>query len=292
MINKKIISFRSSFSNAKFELVNLKRELYLKKKINNPKIRDFESIKKNNFFLKNIKIKNLNICSIEIKNFKDLKKKKYILIKYIDGYSGDLILQNYGLKEIKLLREFFTNYFLTLKNFTKWKKVEKNIFLKKINDIERNIKQNELQKIFKTYKKILIKKLNKIRYYPTGICHGDLTLSNIIIKDNKIYLIDFLKTYNDSVAQDLAKIYQEFILGWSSRFLNGNDIVRSKTICENIVDKKFFKSFSKEMLTVLEFEIILTLFRIFPYVKKNDIKTIKWLKESMNKIKKLNINLI
>jgi hypothetical protein len=292
VINKKIISFRSSFSNAKFELVNLKRELYLKKKINNPKIRDFESIKKNNFFLKNIKIKNLNICSIEIKNFKDLKKKKYILIKYIDGYSGDLILQNYGLKEIKLLREFFTNYFLTLKNFTKWKKVEKNIFLKKINDIERNIKQNELQKIFKTYKKILIKKLNKIRYYPTGICHGDLTLSNIIIKDNKIYLIDFLKTYNDSVAQDLAKIYQEFILGWSSRFLNGNDIVRSKTICENIVDKKFFKSFSKEMLTVLEFEIILTLFRIFPYVKKNDIKTIKWLKESMNKIKKLNINLI
>lgn len=94
------------------------------------------------------------------------------------------------------------------------------------------------------------------------------------------------------MAQDLAKIYQEFILGWSSRFLNGNDIVRSKTICENIVDKKFFKSFSKEMLTVLEFEIILTLFRIFPYVKKNDIKTIKWLKESMNKIKKLNINLI
>jgi len=75
VINKKIISFRSSFSNAKFELVNLKRELYLKKKINNPKIRDFESIKKNNFFLKNIKIKNLNICSIEIKNFKDLKKK-------------------------------------------------------------------------------------------------------------------------------------------------------------------------------------------------------------------------
>ena len=292
MKNKKNIFFKSSFSNAKFELLSLKNNLYLKKKIINPNIRDFESIKKNNFFLKNFKIKNLKINKIEIENFKTLKKKKYFIMNYINGYSSDLILKNLGVNEIKILREFLKNYFLKLKESTKWERIERKFFLQKINNVKKNIKQKELLKVFNDNEKYLFKKLNKIEYYPTGICHGDLTLSNMIIKNDKIYLIDFLNTYKDSIVQDLSKIYQEFILGWSSRFLNGNDIVRSKIICENIVDKKFFKSFSKEMLTVLEFEIILTLLRIFPYVKKNDIKTIKWLKESMNKIKKLNINLI
>ena len=292
MKNKKNIFFKSSFSNAKFELLSLKNNLYLKKKIINPNIRDFESIKKNNFFLKNFKIKNLKINKIEIENFKTLKKKKYFIMNYINGYSSDLILKNLGVNEIKILREFLKNYFLRLKESTKWEKIERKFFLQKINNVKKNIKQKELLKLFNDNEKYFFKKLNKIEYYPTGICHGDLTLSNMIIKNDKIYLIDFLNTYKDSIVQDLSKIYQEFILGWSSRFLNGNDIVRSKIICENIVDKKFFKSFSKEMLTVLEFEIILTLLRIFPYVKKNDIMTIKWLKESMNKIKKLNINLI
>ena len=292
MKNKKNIFFKSSFSNAKFELLSLKNNLYLKKKIINPNIRDFESIKKNNFFLKNFKIKNLKINKIEIENFKTLKKKKYFIMNYINGYSSDLILKNLGVNEIKILREFLKNYFLRLKESTKWEKIERKFFLQKINNVKKNIKQKELLKLFNDNEKYLFKKLNKIEYYPTGICHGDLTLSNMIIKNDKIYLIDFLNTYKDSIVQDLSKIYQEFILGWSSRFLNGNDIVRSNIICENIVDKKFFKSFSKEMLTVLEFEIILTLLRIFPYVKKNDIMTIKWLKESMNKIKKLNINLI
>jgi hypothetical protein len=290
--NKKNIFFKSSFSNAKFELLSQGNSLYLKKKIINPNIRDFESIKKNNFFLKNFKIKNLKINKIEIENFKTLKKKKYFIMNYINGYSSDLILKNLGVNEIKILREFLKNYFLRLKESTKWEKIERKFFLQKINNVKKNIKQKELLKLFNDNEKYLFKKLNKIEYYPTGICHGDLTLSNMIIKNDKIYLIDFLNTYKDSIVQDLSKIYQEFILGWSSRFLNGNDIVRSKIIYENIVDKKFFKSFSKEMITVLEFEIILTLLRIFPYVKKNDIKTIKWLKESMNKIKKLNINLI
>lgn len=292
MKNKKNIFFKSSFSNAKFELLSQGNSLYLKKKIVNPNIRDFESIKKNNFFLENIKIKNLKINKIKIESFKTLKKKKYFVMNYINGYSSDLILKNLGVNEIKILSEFFKNYFSRLKDSTKWERIERKFFLQKIKNVKKNIKQKELLKLFNDNEKYLFIKLNKIKYYPTGICHGDLTLSNIIVRNYKIYLIDFLTTYKDSIAQDLSKIYQEFILGWSSRFLSENDIVRSKIICENIVDKKFFKSFSKEMLTVLEFEIILTLLRIFPYVNKNDIRTIKWLRDSLNKVKKLNFNLI
>ena len=285
MKNKKSISFNSSFSNAKFELLKLKKKIYLKKKINSPTLRDFESIEKNNFFFNNIKIRNLEINEIKIKNLKELKKKKYYLMNYIDGYSSELILKNLGVNEIKLIKEFLTNYFLVIKNFIKWEKIEKRLFLDKIKNVRKNVKHKKLRKLFKIYETSLLKKLDRIKFYPYGICHGDLTLSNIIVRNKKIYLIDFLKTYKDSIIQDLSKIYQEFVLGWSSRSLSGNDIVRSKIICENIIDKQFFNSLPKAIRIPLDFEIMLTLIRIFPYVKKNDTNTIKWLEVSLSKLK-------
>ena len=119
------------------------------------------------------------------------------------------------------------------------------------------------------------------------MCHGDLTLSNMILKKNKICLIDFLKTYNDGILQDLSKVYQEFVLGWSSRQLSEQEKLRSKIICKKIINKKFFDLFSKKILKHLHFEILMTLFRIFPYVNKNDYLTIKWLKNSINYVLKI-----
>ena len=281
---KKSIFFTSSYSNSQFELIRFKNQIYLKKIINNPNYRDFQSIKKNNFFSKNIKIKNLKTNFIESKDFKDLKKNKFIVMKYIEGLSGSLIPQNIGLREVKLLKEFFRNYFINIIKLNKWEKFNKKIFSNKIKEVKRNIKNEELIKLFKIYEKNLVKKLNYIKFYPSGICRGDLTLSNIIISNNKIYLIDFLKTYNDSVLIDLAKVFQEFILGWSSRYLSNNLMLRSKIINENILDMNFFKSLPKLYSQVLKFEAMLTLIRIFPYVKDRDTVTILWLKKSLKKI--------
>ena len=75
MINKQKIVFSGSLSKANFELLSLNNDLYLKKKILNPKKRDYESIKKNNFFKKNIKLKNLKFCKIDINSYQELKKK-------------------------------------------------------------------------------------------------------------------------------------------------------------------------------------------------------------------------
>ena len=94
-------------------------------------------------------------------------------------------------------------------------------------------------------------------------------------------MIDFLKTYHDSILQDLSKIYQEFILGWSSRFTSKNQKLRSKLFCENVVDIDFFRSFPINIKKHLYFEILMTLFRIFPYVKQKDKITISWLKDSI-----------
>ena len=136
------------------------------------------------------------------------------------------------------------------------------------------------------------KKIKEISMYPTGMCHGDLTLSNIILEKNKICLIDFLKTYNDSILQDLSKVYQEFLLGWSSRELSQQEKLRSQIISKKIIDKNFFKIFSKKILKHLHFEVLMTLFRIFPYVNKNDQLTIRWLKNSVNNVLKIKRNIL
>jgi hypothetical protein len=54
--------------------------------------------------------------------------------------------------------------------------------------------------------------------FPIGRCHGDLTLSNVILSPGQnVVLIDFLDTYLETPLQDVAKLMQDFEYGWSFR---------------------------------------------------------------------------
>ncbi len=48
-------------------------------------------------------------------------------------------------------------------------------------------------------------------------CHGDLTLENIIVKDNQLYLIDFLDSFYDCWIMDISTIMQDVQTMWSYR---------------------------------------------------------------------------
>ncbi len=288
MQNFKKIKFINSFSKSEFILLNINKKLYLKKKIRNPKKRDYESILKNNYFYNELNINKVKSQYIDIRSFKDLKTKKYFLSEYINGSSGDLILTNLGSTEINIISNFIDEYFYTLKKKVKWVKFSKNIIINKLNNINIKTKIPYLKKLFFKNKKKILKEIKDIKYYPSGFCHGDLTLSNMIIAGDKIYLIDFLKTYNDGITQDLSKIFQEFILGWSSRKLNEREILRSETIYRRIIKDNFFNSFSQNIQKVMRFEVLMTILRIFPYVDKNDKVTINWLNKSLNRINNKN----
>lgn len=285
MIKKKI-NFKSSFSKAQFEIFKNKEKMFLRKKFNPPNFRDYNSIIKNNYMKNVISIDNLKIQKINIKSYKSFLNSKSYKIPYINGLSGELIIKNAGIRELKQIKNFIILYFKNIKNLNTWKKINNRIFYKKLEEIEKKIKINRLLVLFKKNKSTLEKIIKNIKSYPTGVCHGDLTLSNIIIDGKKIYLIDFLKTYNDNILQDISKIYQEFILGWSSRYLSDSEKLRAKIFCKTVIDSNFFKLFSNELLKYLYFEVLMTLFRIFPYVDKKDEITINWLINSINKVKK------
>jgi thiamine kinase-like enzyme len=74
---------------------------------------------------------------------------------------------------------------------------------------------------------------------PVGLCHGDLTLSNILIQRGgkssgpvgaitkaepdatvmRVVLIDFLDSFVESPLADMAKLCQDLVYGWTMRFL-------------------------------------------------------------------------
>ena len=137
-----------------------------------------------------------------------------------------------------------------------------------------------------TFMKTFLKK--KLYTYDYAACHGDFTLSNIIIdvKSKKITLIDFQSTYEDNVLQDLSKIYQEFILNWTSRKFNNINKLRSKIVYQSIINNNFWKKIDKKMKDSLKLEFAMTILRIIPYIDKKDRRTINWIFESFNTINK------
>ena len=161
-MDKKKITFKNSFSKAEFEVFRKDKNIFIKKILNKPSLRDYQSVLKNNNLHKILKIKNVKIHFIDVKNFKTFKKLKSYESSYINGFSGDLIIKNSGINEVNRMREFFVNYFKILIKFNKWEKIDNKIFFNKLNSIEKNIKNKELKFIFKKNVGLLENKLIKL----------------------------------------------------------------------------------------------------------------------------------
>lgn len=76
---------------------------------------------------------------------------------------------------------------------------------------------------------------------PVGICHGDLTFSNILFNGNNYYLIDFLDSFVESPLLDIVKIRQDSAFLWSQLMFSGQyDAIRLQIVADKI-DKEIVK---------------------------------------------------
>jgi thiamine kinase-like enzyme len=114
---------------------------------------------------------------------------------------------------------------------------------------------------------------------PLGTCHGDLTLSNLILDTaSGITLIDFLDTFLETPLQDVAKLKQDFVYGWSFRKDPPAIAIKAEILCRHhfpqaIVQIERMYPNQVSLLTMI------TLARIAPYV--SDSVTQRWLVRSL-----------
>lgn len=103
-------------------------------------------------------------------------------------------------------------------------------------------------------------------------CHGDLTLENMIIKDGKVYLIDFLDTFHDCIEADMSKLLQDLQCMWSFRHcpLNQEGVHFVHACAADVIElyPKITNSAIQQLCAMLQ----LTLLRIYPYIKDDETK--------------------
>jgi hypothetical protein len=238
---------------------------------------NFDRVKKN--ILKQtqfteITIDNCRISSVKVNNFLIKEHSLELSMKFIDGYNGsDFVL--HGDRSLSQFLDKALSFFL-----------EHEISQSYIDNVSLEIFQNKFNQIVKSLKSdrfddILISVQNKIAElpaslkFPIGRCHGDLTLENIIYNSyDGFMLIDFIDTFLETPLQDVAKINQDLIFGWSAR--NSPESFQTKSTLFAIAS---YPAYAKYLCLIYPEQIkLLTLFsliRILPYLK--DIYSEKWL---------------
>lgn len=118
---------------------------------------------------------------------------------------------------------------------------------------------------------------------PVGICHGDLTFSNILFNGNNYYLIDFLDSFVETPLQDIVKIRQDTAYRWSQlMYTKKYDAVRLHIVCDKIdreIDGYFSQRYQwyRDNYKVMQ---LMNILRILPYAK--EINVVQYLQFVLN----------
>ena len=182
------------------------------------------------------------------------------LIKYLE-----LEIEQSRLTTVK--REIVTEKFEDVK-----KKTLSNKHLEGDEEIEDIL--SESQKIFDELPDMLI---------PVGICHGDLTFSNILFNGNNYYLIDFLDSFIESPLLDIVKLRQDTAWLWSQlMYVHPFDTIRLR-IAFNKIDKEldnYFRGKYEWYVRYYKPLQLMNFLRILQYA--HEPKVIDYLKNTIN----------
>lgn len=108
---------------------------------------------------------------------------------------------------------------------------------------------------------------------PVGICHGDLTFSNILFTANTYYLIDFLDSFIESPLMDIVKLRQDSAHIWSAKlYTKPYDPIRLGIISRKIDTEldTYFQQYNWYNAYYLPLQV-LNLLRVLQYATEDAI---------------------
>jgi len=222
-------------------------------------------------------------------NFNKEKNQYCLKMEYAHGIDIVSFFCEASVSEVDHFVNTLTSYFKKNIELSSSYVTANNEIIKKIKDVKIKL----LQKKFKICADRGLSYINrnlaqgKMRL-PRGICHGDLTYSNMVYNPHtkRICFFDFLDTYFESPVQDMIKIKQDTDFFWTKQLLIGKrqfDEKRYDIVNENVKTRidEFFKKYDFFTSTYKVLQI-LNLLRIIVY--SNDCKKVNYLLECIDRI--------
>jgi len=119
---------------------------------------------------------------------------------------------------------------------------------------------------------------------PVGPCHGDLTLSNMILKEDRVILLDFMETYLDSPIQDIVKLRQDThhlwtLLRYPYEIKNKELVIKRLKQLDQLIVLEWPRMYDWKYETFQ----FLNLVRILPYATEQ--KVVDWVFKEIGNIK-------
>lgn len=204
----------------------------------------------------------------------------YFDMEYIQGITMAEYIKTIEIGKVRAICELIVKNIVTINK--KNGSVNERIFIDKINSLKKALNHhNDIidEALF------MLENHKWDRFVKTS-CHGDLTLENIIVKDNQLYLIDFLDSFYDSWIMDISTIMQDVQTMWSYRYdeeIEINTKIRL-LVFRDILMETIDKESPLDYIEVY-YALLLKLIRIFPYTK--DDKTYLFLNKKTKSIIKI-----
>ena len=184
-------------------------------------------------------------------------------------------LEKITIGDLKILLHDILHYLLNNIHNANYQTIDKAIVVSKVDELKKAFASNGLNNNAYLWQVIDYLENNApVQPLPIGRCHGDLTFSNILFGDNKIYLLDFLDSFIESPIIDIVKLRQDTCFKWS--------VMLEKQMPAHTKNKiiQTFDYLDREIASFCDSELgmadwykylqVFNLMRILPYLHKQE----------------------
>lgn len=189
-------------------------------------------------------------------------------MEYIQGITLAEKLKSYEIGKIRGIVEILVKNLIPAERKIETpeeKERTRNIFSTKIGELNSKLTKYDNDVVNQALE--LLKSYDWTKFTPSQ-CHGDMTLENIIVKNDSLYFIDFLDSFYDSWLLDIGTLLQDVQVLWSYRFsknVSMNTVLRLIVFRDILMDE--IEKLNPSYIIDVYYALLQKLIRIFPYIK-------------------------